>query len=439
VILKRVAMSGFKSFADKVEFEFAPGVTCIVGPNGCGKSNVVDAFKWVLGEQSARSLRGRQMLDMIFNGSSARKSSSMAQVDLVFGNEDRSLPLDMDEVTITRKLFRSGESEYSVCGEPSRLRDIREMFMDTGVGTHAYAVIEQGKVEMLLHSSPNERRVIFEEAAGISKYRARKKEAERKLDRTEQNLLRLADIIEEVEKRLRSVKLQAGKARNFQEYDARLRELRASFAMAEYHRFSQRIAAVMDAVSAAEQAGDKWRAAIAENEAETARLLADAERLAEEIAATDNQLVTVRAEVTAHQERVEAAGKRIEEQRAALQRAEGRLATAEQQHAEQTAELDAIQEQAHALQEETHAQNRHIDGLSEREQELNREITQTNAVIEDEKAGVFDLLRRTSQLHNEITSLARHTESLTDQKGRLSERDAAISGSWRPSSRGGAR
>jgi chromosome segregation protein len=428
VILKRVAMSGFKSFADKVEFEFAPGVTCIVGPNGCGKSNVVDAFKWVLGEQSARSLRGRQMLDMIFNGSSARKSSSMAQVDLVFGNEDRSLPLDMDEVTITRKLFRSGESEYSVCGEPSRLRDIREMFMDTGVGTHAYAVIEQGKVEMLLHSSPNERRVIFEEAAGISKYRARKKEAERKLDRTEQNLLRLADIIEEVEKRLRSVKLQAGKARNFQEYDARLRELRASFAMAEYHRFSQRIAAVMDAVSAAEQAGDKWRAAIAENEAETARLLADAERLAEEIAATDNQLVTVRAEVTAHQERVEAAGKRIEEQRAALQRAEGRLATAEQQHAEQTAELDAIQEQAHALQEETHAQNRHIDGLSEREQELNREITQTNAVIEDEKAGVFDLLRRTSQLHNEITSLARHTESLTDQKGRLSERDAAISG-----------
>ena len=205
MLLKRITMSGFKSFADKVEFEFSPGVTAIVGPNGCGKSNVVDSFKWVLGEQSARSLRGRQMTDMIFNGASNRKSASMAQVDLVFDNTDRTLPIDRDEVSVSRKLYRSGESEYLVCKEPGRLKDIREMFMDTGIGTNAYAIIEQGKVESLLHSSATERRIIFEEAAGISKYRARKREAERKLGRTEQNLLRVADIIEEVEKRLRSV------------------------------------------------------------------------------------------------------------------------------------------------------------------------------------------------------------------------------------------
>ncbi len=427
MILKRVAMSGFKSFAEKVEFEFAPGVTCIVGPNGCGKSNVVDSFKWVLGEQSAKSLRGRQMLDMIFNGSSARKAAGMAQVDLVFGNEDRTLPLDRDEVTITRKLFRSGESEYLVCNEPSRLKDIRELFLDTGVGANAYAVIEQGKVESLLHSSPTERRAIFEEAAGISKYRARKKEAERKLDRTHQNLLRVADIIEEVEKRLRSVKLQAGKARNFQEYDNRLRELRASYSMAEYHRLSQSIVTIEGEVEQAGTQAANLRTGIDQNEARATELQNTADRLAEDIAACDNRMVMVRSEVSANEERVEASRRRIDEQQAAHRRAEQRLVQERERFSVQQGELDTVQEQVHVLQEQTHAQNQQIDALSRREQELNREIAQTQGVLEDEKAGVFDLVRRTSQLHNEITSLARHSETLSDQKGRLSERDAAIS------------
>jgi len=426
VILKRVTMSGFKSFAEKVEFDFSPGVTCIVGPNGCGKSNVVDAFKWVLGEQSARSLRGRQMLDMIFNGSSSRKSSSMAQVDLVFGNEDRALPVDRDEVTITRKLFRSGESEYLVCMEPARLRDIRELFMDTGVGTHAYAVIEQGKVDLMLHASASERRIIFEEAAGISKFRAKKKEAERKLDRTHQNLLRVADVIEELEKRLRSVKLQAGKARNFQEYDARLRELRASFAMAEYHRFTQALANIQGEVDAATAAGAELRAAIEQCEQDSVALSRELEALTEQIAACDNRLVGLRSEVSANEERSSAARKRIEEQDVALRRAEQRHAAEQQRCAEHQAELDAIQEQAQALQDETHALNETISQHSTREQEIDRAVTQNRAVLEDERAGVFDMVRRTTQLHNEITSLAKHSETLTDQKGRLSERDAAI-------------
>ncbi|MEK7732037.1 MAG: AAA family ATPase, partial [Planctomycetota bacterium] len=228
MLLKRVTLCGFKSFSDAVDFDFGPGVTCIVGPNGCGKSNVVDAFKWVLGEQSARSLRGRQMADMIFNGSSTRKSSGVAQVDLVFDNTDRTLPVDQTEITVTRKLYRSGESEYLLNREVARLKDVRELFMDTGIGVDAYSVIEQGRVDQLLQSSPVDRRIIFEEAAGISKYKARKREAERKLERTQQNLLRVADVIEELEKRLRSVKLQAGKARSFKEYQARLNDLRSS-------------------------------------------------------------------------------------------------------------------------------------------------------------------------------------------------------------------
>src|SRR5687767_8430632 len=167
MFLKRLTCHGFKSFADKTDFEFKPGVTGIVGPNGCGKSNVVDSIKWVLGDQSARSLRGKQMQDVIFNGSGTRRSAGMAQVDLMFDNADRKLGRDTDEVLITRRLYRSGESEYLINNEQVRLRDVKELFMDTGIGVGAYSIIEQGKVDVLLQANPLERRLIFEEAAGI--------------------------------------------------------------------------------------------------------------------------------------------------------------------------------------------------------------------------------------------------------------------------------
>ena len=215
--LKKLTAHGFKSFADRTEFEFDKGITAIVGPNGCGKSNVVDAVKWVLGEQSARSLRGQQMADVIFNGSQSRKSMGMSEVILTFDNGDGKLPMDQAEVVVTRRLYRSGQSEYLLNNTPCRLRDIRELFMDTGVGVDAYSLIEQGKVDLLLQASPLERRAVLEEAAGISKYKARRKQAARRLENVEQNLLRVGDIIQEVEKQLRSVKYQAGKARNYQQ------------------------------------------------------------------------------------------------------------------------------------------------------------------------------------------------------------------------------
>src|SRR5258706_8731365 len=220
--LKKLILQGFKSFADRTEFVFNSPITGIVGPNGCGKSNVVDAFKWVLGEQSAKSLRGDAMLDVIFNGSGGRKAAGMAEVVLVFENpkkEDgtRLLALDMDEVHVGRRLFRDGSSEYQLNTQTSRLKDIRELFLDTGVGFDAYSVIEQGRVAALLEANPEERRLIFEEAARISKIKKRKKKGKRKLEKVEQNQLGVNDIVEEVEKRLRSVKVQAGKARQFPE------------------------------------------------------------------------------------------------------------------------------------------------------------------------------------------------------------------------------
>ena len=241
--LKKLILHGFKSFADKTEFVFDSPITGIVGPNGCGKSNVVDAFKWVLGEQSAKSLRGDAMLDVIFNGSGGRKPAGMSEVTLVFENPkkidgSRTLNLDVDEVAVGRRLFRDGSSEYQLNNGTSRLKDIRELFLDTGVGVDAYSVIEQGRVAALLEANPDERRLIFEEAAGISKFKQRKKEAQRKLEKVDQNLLRVHDIVEEVEKRLRGVKMQAGKARNYQDYLTRLNELRLSYALKEYHTLS---------------------------------------------------------------------------------------------------------------------------------------------------------------------------------------------------------
>ena len=190
-MLKRLELVGFKSFADKTEFEFAPGVTGIVGPNGSGKSNVVDAVRWVLGEQSAKSLRGGEMTDVIFNGSATRRSLGLAEVTMTFDNSRRVLATEADEVQIGRRVYRSGEGEYLINGQVCRLKDIKDLFLGSGAGTDAYCIIEQGRVDVLLQASTKERRTIFEEAAGISRFKAKKTETLRRLERVDQNLQRL--------------------------------------------------------------------------------------------------------------------------------------------------------------------------------------------------------------------------------------------------------
>ncbi|MEM7384409.1 MAG: chromosome segregation protein SMC, partial [Verrucomicrobiota bacterium] len=215
--LKSLCLQGFKSFADHTEFEFHPGVTAIVGPNGCGKSNVVDAIRWVLGETSAKALRGGEMADVIFNGTDRRKPVGVAEVTLTFGDCEESLQVEFNEVAVTRRVFRDGKSEYRINDRLCRLKDINELFMGTGVGRAAYSIMEQGKIDMLLSSKPEDRRMVFEEAAGITKSKVQKREALRKLDYTEANLLRVADIIEEVKKQKGSLQRQANKARRYQD------------------------------------------------------------------------------------------------------------------------------------------------------------------------------------------------------------------------------
>lgn len=225
MLLKSLEIQGFKTFPDKTKLTFDRGITSIVGPNGSGKSNISDAIRWVLGEQSPKSLRCSKMEDVVFNGTDDRKKQGYAEVTLTIENRDRALPYNGDEVAVTRRYYRSGDSEYMINKAAVRLKDIHELFMDTGLGRDGYSMIGQGKIDSIVASKSEDRREIFEEAAGISRYRYRKIEAERKLKATEENLLRLRDILQELEERVGPLETQAKKAEAFLSYSKEKREL----------------------------------------------------------------------------------------------------------------------------------------------------------------------------------------------------------------------
>src|ERR1041384_2307992 len=230
--IKKLEISGFKSFVDWTVIHFDHDVIGIVGPNGCGKSNIVDALRWCMGEQSAKHLRGRSMEDVIFSGSESRRAHGMAEVVLTFDNSDAdyaaSLPEEYrnyGEIGVARRLYRDGTSEYLINGTQVRLRDITDLFLGTGVGTKAYSIVEQGKIGLIVSARPEDRRMLIEEAAGITKYKARKKQAELKMDQTRQNLLRVGDIVSEIQRNLASLKRQAAKAERYVNYRKELEDL----------------------------------------------------------------------------------------------------------------------------------------------------------------------------------------------------------------------
>ncbi len=234
MLLKKIEFQGFKSFVDPTTLSFEPGISAIVGPNGCGKSNVSDAIRWVLGEQSAKALRGSKMVDVIFNGTDHRKPSGLAEVSLTISNEDRKLPIDFAEVTVTRRAYRSGENEYLLNKGICRLKDIHSLFADTGVGTDGYSLLEQGKMDLILSAKAVERRSVFEEAAGITGYKAQRDEALRKMEATEQNLLRVNDIVQEVKRQINSLERQARRAEKYQTLKSELDQLESRFLSREF-------------------------------------------------------------------------------------------------------------------------------------------------------------------------------------------------------------
>ncbi len=419
--LEKIVVNGFKSFADKLEFEFVDGITAIVGPNGCGKSNVVDALKWVLGNQSPKSLRSGHMSDVIFSGSSSRKASGMAQVSLCF-SDVHSLDIEQDELEITRRLYRSGESEYLINGKNCRLRDIKEMFMDTGIGVSAYSIIEQGQIDQLLHASKTERRMIFEEAAGISKYKAHKKEASRKLDRTEQNMLRLADIVAEVQKQLRSIKLQAGKARNYLQYSERLKELRVNYSLSEYHKI---VTGSNKKKASLGRIGERFGAIVAQVAHDDAAMSELGKTIIEtenQINQADNTLVAATSRIEQQLDRIEMLKVRTEELVERKQNATEQAAKIRAQHSGLVTELAENKDELEKNKEVFAIKNAELIEMEKAINELNAEQATIEADLEDEKSGIIDIVRRTAQLHNEIQSMGTYRSNLSGQKERLSGR-----------------
>jgi chromosome segregation protein len=419
VHLKKLELLGFKSFADRTEFRFERGVTGIVGPNGCGKSNVVDAFKWIFGTQSAKGLRGSEMKDVIFNGTQTRRPTGFAEVTVVFDNEDRFLDVDFAEVAITRRLFRSGESEYLLNKQRCRLKDLKDLFLDTGIGTASYSLLEQGKIDVLLQSSTSDRRVIFEEAAGISKYRVRKAEALRSLLRVEENLKRLQDILDEVEKRVRRVKVQAAKARRYRAYDEQLKELRIRVAVEDYRRSAQgrtelafQLWWVRHSAERAERLLQRLSRALDEHALRRQAVLAEVQDLSGQLA--DERAVRERIE-----ERHRQASRRIEELEVERERKRGELDKARESTAQLRKELERQQDQVRSLRSELSA----MEGrLSEKEVSL-KHLAAVQSEAEDElrrrKEDVVDGIQRRSKLLNVVVQVEAELNNLRGRGQRL--------------------
>ncbi|MCE5341134.1 MAG: chromosome segregation protein SMC [Planctomycetaceae bacterium] len=419
--LEKIILDGFKSFADRTEFIFNQQITAIVGPNGCGKSNVVDALKWVLGEQSTKSLRSGQMIDVIFSGSASRKPMGRAEVSLHF-SQAAGIGLEADELCITRRLYRSGESEYLVNNKVSRLKDIREMFMDTGVGVKAYSIIEQGAISQILTSSKLDRRSIFEEAAGISKYKAQKKEALRRLENTEQNLLRLADIVGEVQKQLRSVKLQAGKARNYLQYNQRLKELKVSFSLAQYHQLTTETSQKSAQTDELQNQLAEVATLVSHNDAKLSTLAAQIIEKEGEINRCDNNLVSITARIEQLQQKIEFLRKTIEETKVRKQAQEQSISQIQQRIAEFETQITKDAEELETISKNFEQKQFELETVQETIRSINLDCAQTETELQDEKTGIIDIVRKTAQLHNEIQSINIYRNNLSGQKDRISDR-----------------
>jgi len=422
VFLKQVVLHGFKSFADRTKFEFGPGLTGVVGPNGCGKSNILDAARWVLGEQSARSLRGLKMADVIFAGSRTRKPANFAEVELLFDNRSGVLPCDDQEVTVGRVLYRSGESEYRLQGNSCRLKDVREILLDTGVGVDAYSMIEQGRVDSFLQASALERREIFEEAAGISRYKVRRTEAQRKLERTQNNLLRLNDVVEELERRLRSVKLAAGKARRYQQHDARLRELRSAFSLAKYHELEQARRAAQAQSDALSDVLQAKRVDLAGRETDAAEYEHALQALDEQIQTGEGDLLSLQTELSALGERITQQERRLTE----LDETRARQLAHAAESAQRVAALETRLAQEDAargeLAEAEARQAEQIQALQAERTAAEQRCEDARQALEAEKAAAFEAVHRSTLLHNERHNLEQRRSRLAAQADGLNER-----------------
>lgn len=340
---KKLELVGFKSFLNKTVLKFEPGVTAVVGPNGCGKSNVVDAIKWVLGEQSAKSMRSSAMQDVIFNGTEKQEPVNMAEVCLTLSNEDRMLPVDFDEVTIARRLYRTGESEYLLNKTPVRLTDIRNLLMGTGIGTSSYSVVEQGRMDMILSSRPEERRYLFEEASGITRYKTKKREALLKLERTQENLVRVNDIVREVERQIKAIERQARKAERYKARFENLKELDLKFSYNKYKNLSTDDSSMHEEYSKFKERAEELSTMIEEAQTGLADLREEYSNGLDDLQRSQQEIMRINSDIDMNRHTIRTNRERIEELQKFVERLDWEIEEVTGRKDELKTRLDALQ------------------------------------------------------------------------------------------------
>ncbi len=440
--LKRIEMQGFKSFADKTVLEFKPGITTVIGPNGSGKSNISDAIRWVLGEQSMKSLRGAKSEDIIFAGTQARKSLGFAEVSIVIDNNDNKLPIEYSEVTVTRKIYRSGETGYFINKVPCRLKDILELFMDTGIGKDGYSIIGQGKIDEILSNKSEDRRHIFEEAAGIVKYRTRKQESEKKLEQTKLNLLRINDILAEIEANIEPLKLQSDKAKQFLDLREELKSIEVGLFIYNINTYKEKLEQLVkdeDIIASQKEAEDSKMEALQASKEELRQVVDDITAQIENMQnigfESSNKIEKINSEIgisneriqnnSANKQRLEAeileVKSRIEElkeeQRQKLEKKTNLTSNKEKfekELAEKETELAELSKKLSAKELEIEGKKQIVQDNIDKKYELAAEINTQDVNYEN-------LEKRKKQLKNEIDSVISELDSTRYGKNEISK------------------
>ena len=428
MLLKRIELHGFKSFADKTELEIGRGVTCLVGPNGCGKSNIVDAVKWTLGEQRASALRGDQMADVIFKGNGRRPAMGFAEVTLLFENESGELPIDAAEVAITRRLLRTGESGYLINRRPCRLKDVRDLFVDTGLGQNAYAVLEQGRIDAVLSANSMQRRAVFEEAAGIQRFRSRKREAARKLEKVDQNLLRVTDLVEELEKRVRSLRIQAGRARSYVALSDRLTELKTMQFLTVGAELTEQVGQLKEQLQQARDLDSRREQELAEATHRVEQVDTEAQVVRDSIARQRQTRVEVKAELENSVLRRGSLQRDESEARRSATERDAQALRMDQEREARGAEAERMEASLAGLTRDLKRAEQEVRERSSRLATARAELVRQEALLASLGRRVLEGADRELALSNSLAGFDSQARGLRSSRERLVRREAELSG-----------